>query len=187
MVVGSEIEAVLDALRHDARGELLLEPHFSKPLGLETIDGPASSPLPAQPDESDVVTRAPTEPRGPPPRLDVVVVVAKSFLRVGDDTTPVVTYPALESLGEEGLLAAVGLGGASGFYVEPLAAALARERTRLELAQDANPIRRTIFRVIIVADARLPYRGLYEIVYTASRVGFSECLPTLLASTKRSR
>ena len=170
----AEIVAVLDALRSDEAGELFSEPSLSKPVGVDTLDGPPASAPAVDPDDSGVDAGWLPEATGPPPDDDVVVVATKTQILVGDELTPVVTYPGLESLAEAGLPAALKLGGASGVYVQPLGAALERARATAALARKAKHGRAAPFVVMIVADKRMPYRGLYEIVYTAGHAGFAK-------------
>jgi biopolymer transport protein ExbD len=64
-------------------------------------------------------------------------------------------------------------GGANGFLVTPLLAAMQAHRDRLKLIAERNPRRPFTGEVQIIADKRTPFRTLSEIIYTIGQAEFA--------------
>lgn len=65
-------------------------------------------------------------------------------------------------------------GGANGFLITPLHSVMLQHRDRLKLIASRNPSRPFRGAVQIIADRRIPYRTLSEVIYTLGQAEFAE-------------
>jgi biopolymer transport protein ExbD len=112
---------------------------------------------------------------GEPAEEGLLIVVSKSQILVGEESTPVVKLPPREQLAATGVDAKYKRGGANDMYIVPLGNALEHAReinTAVRAAtKSGNP---DLFEAIVVVDKTTPYRLLVEVLFTLGQSGVSK-------------
>jgi hypothetical protein len=161
-----DVIGLLDATRVDASGELFPDISFGIPRG--SASAPPNAPRGALPAKTLDPVRAEQVEDG------VVLRISKTQITVGDDPAPVVEYPGLERVREHGLDAKHKRGGQSDLFIVPLASVLSRYRATDKRIREAKGIEASTSELILVADAEVPYRVLFEVLYTAGQSEFGK-------------
>src|SRR5262245_3502371 len=102
---------------------------------------------------------------GEPAEEGVLVVVSKTQILVGEDSTPVVSLAPREQLAVSGVEARYKRGGPNDMFIAPLGDTLQRARDidkAVRLAKGLNPASEAI----VVVDKTTPYRLLIEVLFT---------------------
>ena len=102
----------------------------------------------------------------------VLIRISKTQITVDDTPDPIVTYADVRQLGQTGIDARHKRSGPNDLYIQPLANSLQSyrekdKRIRQQLGKDASTSD-----AIIVADETVPYRVLFEVLYTAGQSEF---------------
>lgn len=101
----------------------------------------------------------------------VVVIISKSQILVGEDSTPVVLLPGRDQLAQTGVDAKYKRNGPNDLYIVPLANALSHARDTDKAIRAAKGQDTSTSEAVIVADSTTPYRLFIEVLYT---LGMSE-------------
>lgn len=144
---------VFDATRGDA-GDLF--PYFT--FGAPSAAAPVVTPLPtaASADSDDDV--------------GLMVVLTKTQLRVGDDPVPLAQYELTE-VAWEGLPAQYKRHGRGDFVIVPLAERAAKFRESDRQVRELKHASSMESLCDVLADANVPYRVLFEVLYTLQQSG----------------
>ncbi|WP_437818998.1 ExbD/TolR family protein [Sorangium sp. So ce1078] len=121
-----------------------------------------------------------------PSQEGVVVIVSKSQILVGEDSTPIVVLPNREQLAQSGVDAKYKRSGPNDLYIVPLANALSHARETDKAIRAAKGLDPSSSEAIIVADATTPYRLLIEVLFTLGQSEFGKYhLMVLSGGTKQ--
>ncbi len=121
---------------------------------------------------------------GEPSDEGVLVVVSKTQILVGDESTPVVTLTSREQLAQSGIDAKHKRSGANDLYIVPLANALQHARELDKAVRAAKGLDPATSEARIVADRTTPYRLLIEVLYTLGQSEFGKYHLMVLSGKK---
>lgn len=99
-----------------------------------------------------------------------MLVISKSAILIGEDSTPVVKLSSRKALAERGIDAKHKRAD-GGMYIVPLAKRLEKEH---DAARAKNPDRTGAMEAIVIADAQTPYRVLMEVLYTLGQAEYGK-------------
>lgn len=102
----------------------------------------------------------------------VIIRISKTQITVGEDAEPVVTYNDIHQLGQTGLDAKYKRNGPTDLFIMPLSTILQRYRENDKLFREAKNKDSSTSDAIIIADETVPYRLLFEVLYTAGQCEF---------------
>ncbi|AUX31703.1 MULTISPECIES: biopolymer transporter ExbD [Sorangium] len=120
-----------------------------------------------------------------PSQEGVVVIVSKSQILVGEDSTPIVLLPNREQLAQSGVDAKYKRSGPNDLYIVPLANALSHARETDKAIRAAKGLDPSSSEAIIVADATTPYRLLIEVMFTLGQSEFGKYHLMVLSGNKQ--
>lgn len=181
----ADVVELIDALRSDTQGEIFPEFHLGiarmKPA-THSAPTPAAASAPASPRVPASIAEpsapAPVKQLGPaslePGDEGAIVRISKTQITVGDDAAPVVSYPNLTELRENGLDVKHKRNGPHDLYIVPLANVLIRHRATDKALREATGRDASTSEIILIADADVPYRVLFEVLYTAGQSEFGK-------------
>ncbi|MRG91642.1 ExbD/TolR family protein [Polyangium spumosum] len=111
---------------------------------------------------------------GEPSDEGVLVVVSKTQILVGDESTAVVSLPSREQMAQSGIDAKHKRSGPNDLYIVPLANALQHAREVDKAVRAAKGLDPSTSEARIVADRTTPYRTLIEVLYTLGQSEFGK-------------
>lgn len=111
---------------------------------------------------------------GEPAEEGVLVVVSKSQILVGEESTPVVKLPPREQLAATGVDSKFKRGGANDMYIVPLGNALQHARDIDKAVRTAKGLNPNSSEAIVVVDKTTPYRLLIEVLFTLGQSEFGK-------------
>jgi len=120
-----------------------------------------------------------------PSQEGVVVIISKSQILVGDDTTPTVLLPSREQLAQSGVDAKFKRSGPNDLFIVPLASALSHARDQDKAIRAAKGLDPSTSEAIIVADGTTPYRLLVEVLFTLGQSEFGKYHLMVLSGKKQ--
>ncbi len=109
---------------------------------------------------------------GEPAEEGVLIVVSKSQILVGEDSTPVVKLPPREQLATSGVDAKYKRGGSNDMYIVPLGNALQNARDIDKAVRSAKGLNPNSSEAMVVVDKTTPYRLLIEVLFTLGQSEF---------------
>ncbi|MDI3287676.1 biopolymer transporter ExbD [Polyangium sp. 15x6] len=121
---------------------------------------------------------------GEPSDEGVLVVVSKTQILVGEESTPVVTLPSREQLAQSGIEAKHKRSGPNDLYIVPLANSLQHAREIDKAVRAAKGLDPSTSEARIVADKTTPYRLLIEVLYTLGQSEFGKYHLMILSGKK---
>ncbi|TKD10493.1 ExbD/TolR family protein [Polyangium fumosum] len=121
---------------------------------------------------------------GEPSDEGVLVVVSKTQILVGEESTPVVTLPSREQLAQSGIDAKHKRSGPNDLYIVPLANSLQHAREIDKAVRAAKGLDPSTSEARIVADKTTPYRLLIEVLYTLGQSEFGKYHLMILSGKK---
>ncbi len=121
---------------------------------------------------------------GDPADEGVVVLVSKTQILVGEESTPVVTLPSREQLAQSGIDPKHKRSGANDLFIVPLANSLQHARDIDKAVRAAKGLDPATSEAIIVADKTTPYRLLIEVLYTLGQSEFGKYHLMVLSGKK---
>src|SRR5215510_13302919 len=120
-----------------------------------------------------------------PAQEGVVVIISKSQILVGDDTSPIVLLPSRESLAQSGVDAKYKRSGPNDLFIVPLANALQHARDTDKAIRVAKGLDPSSSEAIVVADSTTPYRLLIEVLFTLGQSEFGKYHLMVLSGKKK--
>lgn len=111
---------------------------------------------------------------GEPAEEGVLIVVSKSQILVGEESTPVVKLPPREQSAATGVDAKFKRGGANDMYIVPLGNALQHARDIDKVVRTAKNLNPNMSEAIVVVDKTTPYRLLIEVLFTLGQSEFGK-------------
>lgn len=111
---------------------------------------------------------------GEPAEEGVLVVVSKTQILVGEESTPVVKLPPREQLAVSGIDAKYKRGGANDMYIVPLGNSLQHARDIDKAVRGAKGLNVNASEAIVVVDRTTPYRLLVEVLFTLGQSEFGK-------------
>lgn len=111
---------------------------------------------------------------GEPAEEGVLIVVSKSQILVGQESTPVVKLPPREQLANSGADAKDKRGGTNDMYIVPLGNALQHARDLDKVVRTAKGLNPNASEAIVVVDKTTPYRLLIEVLFTLGQSEFGK-------------
>jgi biopolymer transport protein ExbD len=111
---------------------------------------------------------------GEPAEEGVLVVVSKSQILVGEESTPVVKLAPREQLASTGIDAKFKRGGANDMYIVPLGNALQHARDIDKAVRTAKGLNPNSSEALVVVDKTTPYRVLIEVLFTLGQSEFGK-------------
>ena len=111
---------------------------------------------------------------GEPAEEGVLIVVSKSQILVGEDSTPVVKLPPREQLAASGIDAKYKRGGANDMFIVPLGNALQNARDIDKAVRGAKGLNPNSSEAMVVVDKTTPYRLLIEVLFTLGQSEFGK-------------
>ncbi|HVK70709.1 MAG TPA: biopolymer transporter ExbD [Polyangium sp.] len=121
---------------------------------------------------------------GEPSDEGVLVVVSKTQILVGEESTPVVTLPSRDQLAQSGIDAKHKRSGPNDLYIVPLANSLQHAREIDKAVRAAKGLDPSTSEARIVADKTTPYRLLIEVLYTLGQSEFGKYHLMILSGKK---
>jgi biopolymer transport protein ExbD len=121
---------------------------------------------------------------GEPSDEGVLVVVSKTQILVGEESTPVVTLPSRAQLAQAGIDPKHKRSGANDLYIVPLANALQHARELDKAVRAAKGLDPATSEARVVADKTTPYRLLIEVLYTLGQSEFGKYHLMVLSGKK---
>jgi hypothetical protein len=177
----ADVIALADALRVDTAGELFPEVHFGAPRRTPT----ASTKLPSPPLAISLIAMSDRTARVERGTEPTIVRISKTAIDVGEDAAPVLAYRSLDELRENGLDVKHKRNGQDDPFIVPLGHTLKRYRDDDKKLRAAIGLDAASSELLLVADESVPYRVLYEVLYTAGQSEFGRY--QLLVRAKSSR
>jgi biopolymer transport protein ExbD len=111
---------------------------------------------------------------GEPADEGVLVVVSKTQILVGEESTPVVKLPSREQLGQTGIDAKYKRGGPNDLFIVPLGNALQHARDIDKAVRTAKGLNPNSSEAVVVVDKTTPYRLLIEVLFTLGQSEFGK-------------
>jgi biopolymer transport protein ExbD len=111
---------------------------------------------------------------GEPAEEGVLIIVSKTQILVGEDSTPVVKLPPREQLGVSGVDAKYKRGGANDMFIVPLGNALQNARDIDKAVRGAKGLNPNSSEAMVVIDKTTPYRLLIEVLFTLGQSEFGK-------------
>jgi biopolymer transport protein ExbD len=111
---------------------------------------------------------------GEPAEEGVLVIVSKSQILVGEESTPVVKLPPREQLAATGIDAKYKRGGANDMFIVPLGNSLQHARDIDKAIRTAKGLNPNASEAIVVVDKTTPYRLLVEVLFTLGQSEFGK-------------
>lgn len=111
---------------------------------------------------------------GEPAEEGVLIIVSKTQILVGEDSTPVVKLPPKEQLAATGIDAKYKRGGASDMFIVPLGNALQNARDIDKAVRSAKGLNPNSSEAMVVIDKTTPYRLLIEVLFTLGQSEFGK-------------
>jgi biopolymer transport protein ExbD len=111
---------------------------------------------------------------GEPAEEGVLIIVSKSQIIVGEESTPVVKLPPREQLAATGVDAKNKRGGANDMYIVPLGNALQHSRDIDKAVRAAKGLNPNASEALVVVDKTTPYRLLIEVLFTLGQSEFGK-------------
>lgn len=111
---------------------------------------------------------------GEPAEEGVLVVVSKSQILVGQESTPVVKLPPRDQLATSGVDAKYKRGGSNDMFIVPLGNALQHARDIDKAVRTAKGLNPNASEAIVVVDKSTPYRLLIEVLFTLGQSEFGK-------------
>jgi biopolymer transport protein ExbD len=111
---------------------------------------------------------------GEPAEEGVLIIVSKSQILVGEDSTPVVKLPPKEQLAATGIDAKYKRGGANDMFIVPLGNALQNARDVDKAIRSAKGLNPNSSEAMVVIDKTTPYRLLIEVLFTLGQSEFGK-------------
>ena len=124
--------------------------------------------------QSDDLRLPQTVMTGEPSDEGVLVVVSKTQILVGDESTAIVTLPSREQMAQSGIDAKHKRSGPNDLYIVPLANALQHAREIDKAVRAAKGLDPATSEARVVADRTTPYRTLIEVLYTLGQSEFGK-------------
>ena len=121
---------------------------------------------------------------GEPAEEGVLIVVSKSQILVGEESTPVVKLPPHEQVAQTGVDAKFKRGGANDMYIVPLGNALQHSRDIDKAVRTAKGLNPNASEAIVVVDKTTPYRLLIEVLFTLGQSEFGKYHLMVLSGKK---
>ncbi len=143
--------------------------------------GSSSASIPQSKDLTLPVSFMSTDPA----QEGVVVMISKSQILVGDNSTPVLMLPSREQLSQSGVDAKYKKSGPNDLYIVPLANALTHARDMDKQIRIAKKLDPSSSEAIIVADATTPYRLLIEVLFTLGQSEYGKYHMMVMSGKKR--
>ncbi len=183
-----DVVELLDALRTDSSGPIFPDFYFGVPRGaVATQPSPPASSPPSTASPPTTPSPQPGSTPGPREPLPVhvsapsasqaegtIMIVSKTQIIIGEEEKPIVTYSSLADLAPNGLDASHKRNGPNDLYVVPVAQALQRYRETDKKLREARGVDASTSELVLVADADVPYRVLFELLYTAGQSEFGK-------------
>ncbi len=111
---------------------------------------------------------------GEPADEGVLVIVSKTQILVGEQSTPVVKLPSREQLGQTGIDAKYKRGGPNDLFIVPLGNALQHARDIDKAVRTAKGLNPNSSEALVVVDKTIPYRVLIEVLFTLGQSEFGK-------------
>lgn len=111
---------------------------------------------------------------GEPAEEGVLIIVSKSQILVGEESTPVVKLPPREQLAASGMDSKYKRGGANDMFIVPLGNALQHSRDIDKAVRTAKGLNPNASEAIVVVDKTTPYRLLIEVLFTLGQSEFGK-------------
>jgi len=121
---------------------------------------------------------------GEPADEGVLIVVSKSQILVGEESTPVVKLPPHEQVAQTGVDAKFKRGGANDMYIVPLGNALQHARDIDKAVRTAKGLNPNSSEAVVVVDKTTPYRLLIEVLFTLGQSEFGKYHLMVLSGKK---
>jgi len=114
----------------------------------------------------------------------VLVVVSKSQILVGEESSPVVKLPPRDQLATSGVDAKYKRGGSNDMFIVPLGNALQHARDIDKAVRTAKGLNPNASEAIVVVDKSTPYRLLIEVLFTLGQSEFGKYHLMVLSGKK---
>ncbi|MBK9264279.1 MAG: biopolymer transporter ExbD [Polyangiaceae bacterium] len=111
---------------------------------------------------------------GEPAEEGVLIVVSKSQILVGQESSPVVKLPPRDQLAQTGIDAKYKRGGPNDMFIVPLGNALQHARDIDKAVRTAKGLNPNSSEAIVVVDKTTPYRLLIEVLFTLGQSEFGK-------------
>lgn len=111
---------------------------------------------------------------GEPAEEGVLIIVSKTQILVGEESTPVVKLPPREQLAATGVDAKYKRGGAGDMYIVPLGNSLQNARDIDKAVRVAKGLNPNTSEAMVVVDRTTPYRLLIEVLFTLGQSEFGK-------------